>query len=160
MIETAGTSIAYLSAEDIDWTNERAYYSRRKLASRVGGRATLAMGEEIRKVLLSLPTTGPLFPRLRLLGENMRAGHFCKVCQQAGVSGVSLHSYRYAWAERACAAGIAQAHLGHGSRAIHRAYARNTEVGTLPLEHYERIKAAKLLPFTPSELQIASRCLT
>jgi len=160
--ETGGsqTDIANLTADDVDWQNERIYYSRRKLASRGGGRATLAMGEEIRKVLKSLPTIGPLFPRLRLLGENMRAGHFCKVCQRAGVSGVSLHSYRYAWAERACSAGMpereAQAHLGHGSRAIHRAYARNAEVVTLPLEHYERIKAAKLLPFTPLGPEISS----
>jgi integrase len=148
--ETGGsqTDIANLTTDDIDWPNERIYYSRRKLASGGGGRATLAMGEEIQKVLRSLPTVGPLFPRLRLLGENIRAGHFCKVCQRAGVTGVSLHSYRYEWAERACSAGMpereAQAHLGHGSRAIHRAYARNAEVVTLPLEHYERIKAAKL----------------
>jgi hypothetical protein len=46
----------------------------------------------------------------------------------------------------------AQAHLGHGSRAIHRAYARNAETITLPLEHYENIKAAKLIPFRKIEV--------
>lgn len=117
----------------------------------------MAMGEGMRAILEELPSSGELFPRLRLLGENMRAGHFWKVCQRAGVSGVSLHSYRYAWAERACSAGMpereAQAHLGHGSRAIHRAYARNAEIVTLPLDHYEKIKAAKLLPFALPEVQ-------
>jgi len=151
--ETGGsqTDIVNLDAQDIDWPNQRLFYSRRKLASRSGGRASLVIGEGMRRVLQELPTNGPLFPRLRLLGENMRAGHFFKVCQRAGVNGVSLHSYRYAWAERACAAGMpereAQAHLGHGSRAIHRAYARNAEIVTLSLEHYEKIKAAKLIPF-------------
>jgi integrase len=126
--ETGGSQsdIVNLTAENIDWQNERLFYSRQKLASRGGGRAALAMGDGMRKVLKELPSVGPLFPRLRLLGENMRAGHFCKVCQRAGVTGVSLHSYRYAWAERACSAGMpereAQAHLGHGSRAVHRAY--------------------------------------
>jgi hypothetical protein len=42
----------------------------------------------------------------------------------------------------------AQAHLGHGSRAVHRAYARNAEIVTLPLDHYEQQKASKLLAFT------------
>jgi hypothetical protein len=42
----------------------------------------------------------------------------------------------------------AQAHLGHGSRAVHRAYARNADVVTLPLDHYEQRKAEKLLTFT------------
>jgi len=158
--ETGGsqTDIVNLTTEDIDWPNERLFYSRRKLASRGGGRAALAIGDGMRAVLKELPTVGPLFPRLRLLGENMRAGHFCKVCQRAGLTGVSLHSYRYAWAERACSAGMpereAQAHLGHGSRAVHRAYARNAEIVTLPLEHYEKIKAAKLLPFKLPEAQV------
>jgi hypothetical protein len=38
--ETGGsqTDIANLTADDVDWQNERIYYSRRKLASRGGGR--------------------------------------------------------------------------------------------------------------------------
>lgn len=160
--ETGGsqTDIVNLTAENIDWSKERIFYSRQKLASRGGGRAALTIGEGMRAVLETLPKEGPLFPRLRLLGENMRAGHFCKVCQRASVTGVSLHSYRYAWAERACAAGMpereAQAHLGHVSRAVHRAYARNAQVVTLSLEHYEKIKAAKLLPFKLPEAPVES----
>ena len=48
----------------------------------VAGGPRLPWGQEIRKVLKGLPTVGSLFPPLRLLGENMRAGHFCKVCQR------------------------------------------------------------------------------
>jgi len=156
--ETGGsqTDIANLCAEDIDWATDRLYYSRRKLAARGKGKAALAIGDGLKAVLQQLPSTGPLFPRLRLLSEDERASHFRKVCLRIGISGVTLHSYRYSWAERACTAGMpereAQAHLGHGSRAIHRAYARNAEVVTLPLDHYEKIKAAKLLPFTLPEI--------
>ena len=71
------------------------------------------------------------------------------------IFGVTLHSYRYGWAERACSAGMpereAQAHLGHSSQAVHRAYAKRAEVVTLPLEHYEAIKDKKLLAFSPIE---------
>jgi integrase len=82
--ETGGsqTDIANLRAEDIDWTNHRLYYSRKKLANRGGGRAALAIGEGLKAVLQQLPSSGPLFPRIRLLGENERASHFYKVCRQ------------------------------------------------------------------------------
>jgi integrase len=152
--ETGGsqTDIAYLNAEDIDWGNNRLYYTRKKLANRGGGRAALAMGAGLKAVLKQLSPVGPLFPRLRLLSEDERASHFRKVCLRVGLAGVTLHSYRYAWAQRAYSAGMpereAQAHLGHGSRAVHRAYARNADVVTLPLDHYEQRKAEKLLTFT------------
>jgi integrase len=132
------TDIANLRGENIDWANNRLFYSRKKLAGRGGGMASLAIGVGLKAVLEELPATGALFPRLRLLTEDERASHFRKVCLRVGIAGVTLHSYRYAWAERACAAGMpereAQAHLGHGSRAVHRAYARNAEVVTLPLD--------------------------
>jgi integrase len=69
-----------------------------------------------------------------------------------GIQGVTLHSYRYAWAERAKQCGyperFAQEALGHNSKAIHRAYARKAQVVLPPLEEYE-MKARKknILPF-------------
>ena len=61
---------------------------------------------------------------------------------EAGIPSISLHSYRYAWAERARAAGyperFAQEALGHASAAIHRAYAKSVRVELPPLEEYER----------------------
>ena len=58
-----------------------------------------------------------------------------------GISGVTLHSYRYAWAERAKAAGyperFAMQALGHSSKAVHRAYAKRAQVTLPPLENYE-----------------------
>jgi integrase len=161
--ETGGSQsdVAHLNAEDVKWSTRRLHYSRRKLAGRGGGQASLVVGKKLEALLKQLPSAGPMFPRLRLLSEDERASHFRKVCIRAGVSGVTLHSYRYGWAERAYAAGMpereAQAHLGHGSQAVHRAYAKRAEVVTLPLEHYEAMKDKKLLVFTPPQTDQASQ---
>jgi integrase len=69
-----------------------------------------------------------------------------------GIEGRSLHSYRYAWAQRARVAGMpereAMNHLGHESRAIHAAYAGGATVATLPLEFYEVQKQKNVVQFT------------
>jgi len=55
---------------------------------------------------------------------------------------VSLHSYRYAWAERAKTAGYperyAQKALGHKSQAVHRTYARKARFELPSMEEYEQ----------------------
>jgi hypothetical protein len=55
--------------------------------------------------------------------------------------GGSLHSYRYAWTERARKSGyperFAQEAFGHNSKAVHRAYARKAKVIIPTLESYE-----------------------
>jgi len=56
---------------------------------------------------------------------------------------VTLHSYRYAWAERSANAGYperyAQRALGQNSKIVHRAYARKAQ-GQLPsLEDHENV---------------------
>ena len=60
--------------------------------------------------------------------------------------GVTLHCYRYAWAERAKVVGMperfAQAALGHNSKAIHRAYAKKAVIIAPSLEDYEKKAAA------------------
>jgi len=45
-------------------------------------------------------TTGALFPKLSTFTANDRASRFRRRCHKAGVSGVTLHCYRYAWASR------------------------------------------------------------
>ncbi|HMP05775.1 MAG TPA: hypothetical protein PJ982_05455, partial [Lacipirellulaceae bacterium] len=52
-----------------------------------------------------LPCRGPLFPCLRTVRSGDRAKEFKRRCQGLGITGATLHSYRYAWAERAKAAG-------------------------------------------------------
>lgn len=66
---------------------------------------------------------------------------------QLSITGVTLHSYRYAWAERAKTVGyperFAQEALGHNSKAVHRAYAKRALMKIPSLEDYEQRAAAK-----------------
>jgi len=75
-----------------------------------------------------------------------RATEFRQRCIGLGIRGVTLHSYRYAWAERAKVAGyperFAQLALGHNSNAVHRAYSKKAQVTLPPLEDYEKNMAA------------------
>ena len=71
-----------------------------------------------------------------------RATEFKQRCRGLGIAGVSLHSYRYAWAERARTCGyperFAQEALGHNSKAVHRAYAKRATVKIPSLDEFER----------------------
>ncbi len=68
-----------------------------------------------------MPATGLLFPYLQSVRCGDRATEFKRRCAGLGINGVSLHSYRYAWAERAKMCGyperFAQEALGHNSKA-------------------------------------------
>jgi integrase len=78
---------------------------------------------------------------------------FRQRCLGLGIRGVTLHSYRYAWAERAKVAGyperFAQLALGHNSNAVHRAYSRKAQVTLPPQEDYERNVAAAAIIHMP-----------
>src|SRR5579862_594341 len=132
------TDIANLKAEDIDWPNQTIAYARQK----TGSLAMIHFGPDIEALLRQMPTTGPLFPYLQSVRCGDRATEFHQRCVGLGINGVSLHSYRYAWAERAKTCGyperFAQEALGHNSKAIHRAYARKAQVRLPSLESYER----------------------
>ncbi|MCX6903295.1 MAG: hypothetical protein NTW03_07425 [Verrucomicrobia bacterium] len=58
-----------------------------------------------------------------------------------GIKGVTLHSYRYAWAERAKACGyperFAQEALGHNSKAVYGAYAKRALMRLPSLQQWE-----------------------
>jgi integrase len=116
-----------LTAEDIDWSNGILVYRRKKLGP-FSEPARLTIGSKLRALLESLPHFGDLFPSIKRIPAAYRSAEFRRRCRVAGVSGVSLHSYRHAWAQRAKACGypqrFAQEALGHGSRAVHEAYAR------------------------------------
>ncbi len=132
------TDVANLTAEDIDWSQRVVSYFRRKTGSAV----LMRFGEEGAQILNTLPASGKLFPRLAELHEKHRAKLFRRRCLGLGIDGISLHSYRYAWAERARVAGyperFAQEALGHNCKAVHRAYAKKAQVTLPPLEEYER----------------------
>lgn len=111
---------------------------------------------------VNVARVGPLFPYLATVRAGDRSTEFKQRYDGLGIKGVSLHSYRYAWAERAKIAGyperFAQMALGHNSKAIHRAYAKKAQVTLPPLEEYEQ----KVVPFQPPvpaqppELNVAS----
>lgn len=129
------TDVAFLSAEDVDWKNWTITYNRKKLQHREVDPATIRFGDEVALILNRLSQKGALFPYLRSVRAGDRSTEFKQRCVGLGIKGVSLHSYRYAWAQRAAEAGYperwAQQALGHGSKAVHRAYARKAEA-TVP----------------------------
>ncbi len=91
----------------------------------------MQISDALREILAQLPKEGMLFPGIQNGGHNFRASEFLRRLRLLKIKGLSLHSYRYAWAERAAEAGIperlAMAALGHGSKAVHRAYARASQ---------------------------------
>jgi hypothetical protein len=115
----------------------------------------IRFGQSVANTLNTLPKQGPLLPYLRGRLPGYRANEFRERCRGLGIQGVSLHSYRYAWAERAKTAGyperFAQLALGHNSKAVHRAYARAARVTLPPLENYEKgAAAAPVIPLPVS----------
>jgi integrase len=138
------TDMASLRAEDIDWENRTISYARMK----TGTQATVHFGDALAEILRTRSAIGYLFPQIVKWKESDRGKAFSRRCLLVGVSGVSLHSYRYAWAERARSAGyperFAMENLGHGSNAVTRAYAKKAKVKIPSLEEYEK----KIVPLT------------
>ena len=135
------SDIACLEAGNIDWESNVISFARKK----TGSIALMRFDEETAELLRSLPNRGPLFPYLRSVRAGDRSTEFHQRCVGLKIKGVSLHSYRYAWAERAKKAGyperFAQEALGHNSKAVHRAYARKAKVELPPLGEYEKQRA-------------------
>lgn len=142
------TDVATLTGENVDWVDRVISYTRHK----TGMVSQLHLGEQAAALLANLPRQGPLFPRLAVMDEKHRAKEFKRRCTGLGIDGISLHSYRYAWAERAKSCGyperFAQEALGHNSKAVHRAYAKRAKVMLPSLEEFEATaKKAAVLRF-------------
>lgn len=140
----AQSDAACLSAEDINWEHRTLCYSRQKLKSRGSNikPALIRFGEQVAEVLERRPGKGPLFAYLRTVRPGDRATEFKQRCGGLKITGVTLHSYRYAWAERALQCGyperFAQQALGHNSKAVHYAYSKRAEVTVPSLEDWEK----------------------
>jgi integrase len=136
--------IANLKGEDVDWQNGTVSFVRKKTRVPV----IVHLGAEALNVFKDLPDEGVLLPYLSGVRAGDRATEFRSRCRQLGITGVTLHSYRYAWAERAKIVGyperFAQEALGHNSTAVHRAYAKRALMKIPSLEDYERRAAAKV----------------
>jgi integrase len=135
---------ACLRAEDINWQTRTICFTRKKLKSRgTNIKPTLfRFSADIEAILKRRPAVGQLFPYLCAVRAGDRATEFKQRCDGLGISGVSLHCYRYAWAERALKCGFlerfAQQALGHNSKAVHRAYAKHAEVTVPSLDDWEK----------------------
>jgi integrase len=137
------TDMASLCAENIDWANRTITYARMKTGTPV----VIRFGDAVAQIVKPRASGGCLFPQIAQWKESDRGKAFIRRCRLVKVEGVSLHSYRYAWAERAKMAGyperFAQEALGHKSAAVHRAYSRNAQVKIPALEDYERAAGQK-----------------
>lgn len=137
--------LAGLHAEDIDWQKGVITYERMKIAGRAKVPPQVTIGPELAKVLRSLPSSGYLFPYLRNVRSGDRATEFKQRCDTVGVEGVTLHCYRYSWAERAKKAGYperwAQVALGHNSKAWARYYSKGAEMVVPSLETWKADRA-------------------
>src|ERR1700677_2927235 len=155
------SDIASLNWNQIDLEAETIRFSRRKLAGKEsGGESLLRIGPCLKKLLNQLPQSDYLFPKMNAWASENRSSEFSRRCKMLGIEGRSLHSYRYAWAQRARAAGMpereAMNHLGHESRAIHAAYAGGAQVAVLPLEYYEGRRARKIIEFAEGQPSLES----
>ncbi len=110
-------------------------YRRQKTGTRAAFRLSKGFLEIVRATRRGR-TTGFILPRIQSICSKDRSWIFHKHCKRLGVEvgerGVSLHSYRYAWAERAFEQGVserlAKIGLGHNSSAIHHYYAKGASV--------------------------------
>ena len=93
-VGAAQTDAASLTAEHIDWSTATLSYQRRK----TGELACLAIGSRLAALLRLLPSKGPLFPWISKTTDSARSAEFYRRCRLLNIRGVSLHSYRYAWA--------------------------------------------------------------
>jgi integrase len=156
-IGASQSDAAGLKADNISWKHRVLRYQRLK----TGECAALRIGPRLEQLLKKLPSSGYLFPRISQTTDSARSAEFNRRCRVAKVDGVSLHSYRYAWAERAKAAGYpvrwAQNALGHNSRVVHLAYATAITAICPTLEDYES-KATSLRPLESLEEYPAIEC--
>jgi hypothetical protein len=129
---------------------------------KTGSQAMIRFGDAVMQVLHRRPATGYLFPQIVGWKESDRAKAFIRRCRLVQVSGVSLHSYRYARAERAKTCGFperfAQEALGHGSKAVARAYAKKAKVLVPSLEEYEQMNRGDKARLRKSVCQVEKDC--
>lgn len=151
--ETGGaqSDIAVLDHFRIDWEQDILLYRRMKTENRHHEYAKVRMGSKLKGIIAQCPDEGYFFPNIAAMSLENRARKFRNACRRLKIKDKTLHCYRYSWAERAKAADVPQRAamevLGHQSRIVHAAYAKNADVTNLPLEFYEQQKAGKIVQF-------------
>jgi integrase len=156
--ETGGaqSDIACLTSANITWSERLLWFHRGKLDLSLEP-AKLRIGPRLEELLRQLPAEGFLFPGLAKISAKYRAAEFSRRCRVLKIKGISLHSYRYAWAERAKNLGyperFAMAHLGHNSPAVHRAYAKKAKFICPSLDEFEAEQKTKVIAFPAAPIE-------
>ncbi|MDB6025668.1 MAG: Integrase family protein [Verrucomicrobiales bacterium] len=161
------SDVANMCAEAIHWKDKTMSVERMKLKGKGLTPPIVSIGPEFEKLLRLLPQSGPLFPYLKTVAAKHRTTEFRQRCIGLKIEGVCLHSYRYAWAERARTAGMperyAQEMLGHRSKAVHSAYSKSAVMRIHSLEEYENGTAHNVVRpdfrETPPVIESAGQCL-
>ncbi|HXI72554.1 MAG TPA: hypothetical protein VNN22_19600 [Verrucomicrobiae bacterium] len=155
----AQTDGALLRAEYADWPRRILSYQRKK----TGEWSHLQIGKRLEELLRILPSEGLLFPAIAKNTNAARSAEFCRRCRILSLKGVSLHSYRYAWAQRARACGYpqrwAQNALGHDSRAVHQAYASGGVAVCPSLDEYEARQKESVLTLPKIQADVAAQAV-
>ena len=131
---------AKLEASNIDWGRKLLVFRRAKLKPE-SPPAMIRIGPALEELLKRLPHQGSLFPKISKEKTNRRSGDFWRRCRRLGFPpGCVLHSYRYAWIQRAAQVGMperyAMAMMGHQSRIIHQSYAEKAVIECPSLEEF------------------------
>jgi hypothetical protein len=153
-VGAARIDLVSLCAENIDRHTKTITYFRRKTSKP----CVLRFGDDVAKILRSLPASGALFPKLSELSSADRAVRFLDRVERLGNSEAqrgSRHSFRQpAFVSLRLGRNVRvrldtpsvtrKKHFGHASAAIHRAYAKSVRVELPPLEEYEKPKVVTL----------------
>ena len=130
------TDVAKLTRKNVDMENQQISYTRCK----TGEFAIIPMTQSLVSLIEELPNQGQLFPGMASITANARASEFHRKCRVLNIEGISLHSYRYAWAQRAYQIGLperwAKSCLGHSSSAVHLAYAKTDDFCPVALDQF------------------------
>jgi integrase len=136
------SDLAHLQAEDVDWQARIICFVRMKTRWRGQQPPQIRFGKEVEEILATLPQAGPLFPYLQTVRAGDRATEFKQRCVASAFKVCRCIRIGMRGPERAKICGyperFAQLALGHNSKAVHRAYAKNAQVTLPPLEEYER----------------------
>jgi len=93
-IGASQTDGANLKAANIEWDKRLLSFRRQK----TGELCVLEIGPRLEALLKSLPSKGPLFANISQIRDAWRSAEFHRRCRLLKIEGVTLHSYRYAWA--------------------------------------------------------------
>ena len=139
---------AELKAENINWRDMVIEFSRSKWVNKDKLEpCRIVIGPRFAEVLRALPKDGLLLPILGNKNTSKRYDFFHKQTVALEIEGISIHGYRYAFAERSKENGMSiedrMATLGHNTYEVHRNYGRTAKVVPVSIEVLDgRLKVA------------------